>query len=223
MHPYMTEQLVRDRRATLDAEAAVDGSPGGSRPGLGPSICRRVTLTARAFARRVRGLVAGSARRRASISDPRRRARGREPPPPSAGTPVSGSNGNSTRGSNAAMAGGAGVGACRGWREGRPGAGSAEAAVPGASTNAAAWPPSARAASRTTGCLHGPGTTDLLEQFFAALAAGRARYQRDLDQFVAPAERFQWYANGVSPAVRADDQARDRASLLGYLQRRQGR
>ena len=39
MHPYMTEQLVRDRRATLDARRlAVDGSPGGSRPGLGPSM-----------------------------------------------------------------------------------------------------------------------------------------------------------------------------------------
>lgn len=109
-----------------------------------------------------------------------------------------------------------------GCQEGRPGAGSVEAAVPGASTNAAgrraleppAEPPDACTAR---------GTTDLLERFFAALAAGRVRYQRDLDQFVAPVERFQWYAIGVPPAVRADDQARDRASLLGYLQGRQAR
>jgi hypothetical protein len=62
MHPYMTEQLVRDRQATLDAEARggrlarrvetrAEALPGR----------RRVTLTARAFARRVRGLVARSA------------------------------------------------------------------------------------------------------------------------------------------------------------------
>jgi hypothetical protein len=62
MHPYMTEQLVRDRRATLDAEAR-----GGRLARRVETRARtehgrrRVTLTARAFARRVRGLVAGSA------------------------------------------------------------------------------------------------------------------------------------------------------------------
>jgi hypothetical protein len=62
MHPYMTEQLVRDRRAALDAEAR-----GGrltrrvARPARAVHGRRQVTLTARAFARRVRGLVARSA------------------------------------------------------------------------------------------------------------------------------------------------------------------
>jgi hypothetical protein len=62
MHPYMTEQLVRDRRAALDAEAR-----GGRLTRRVETRARtehgrrRVTLTARAFARRVRGLVAGSA------------------------------------------------------------------------------------------------------------------------------------------------------------------
>jgi hypothetical protein len=62
MHPYMTEQLVRDRRAALDADAR-----GGrlarraARPARAEHERRRVTLTARAFARRVRGLVARSA------------------------------------------------------------------------------------------------------------------------------------------------------------------
>jgi hypothetical protein len=62
MHPYMTDRLVRDRRAALDAEARgarlvrrvetrAEAHPGR----------RRATLTARAFARRVRGLVARSA------------------------------------------------------------------------------------------------------------------------------------------------------------------
>ena len=58
MHPYMTEQLVRDRRATLDAEEARGGRLARrvetrARTEHGR---RRVTLTARAFARRVRGL-----------------------------------------------------------------------------------------------------------------------------------------------------------------------
>jgi hypothetical protein len=62
MHPYMTEQLVRDRRAALDAEAR-----GGRlarrvvRPARADLGRRRVTLTALAFARRLRGLVAPSA------------------------------------------------------------------------------------------------------------------------------------------------------------------
>ena len=62
MHPYMTEQLVHDRRATLRAEARGGRlgrraeTPADAHPGR-----RRVRLTARAFARRVRGLVAPSA------------------------------------------------------------------------------------------------------------------------------------------------------------------
>jgi hypothetical protein len=62
MHPYMTEQLVRDRRAALDAEAR-----GGRlarrvvRPARTDLRRPRLTLTARALARRVRGLVARSA------------------------------------------------------------------------------------------------------------------------------------------------------------------
>ena len=61
-------------------------------------------------------------------------------------------------------------------------------------------------------------TTALLKGFFAALSAGRVR---DLDVFFAPAGRFMWYANGVRPGVRLNSMARDRGSLLGYLQRRQ--
>ena len=62
MHPYMTEQLVRDRQTALDAEARAGRlarraeAQAKALPGR-----RRVTLTARAFARRVRGLVARSA------------------------------------------------------------------------------------------------------------------------------------------------------------------
>jgi hypothetical protein len=62
MHPYMTEQLVRDRQTALDVEAR-DGRlarrverPAQAEPGR-----RRLTLTARALTRRVRGLVARSA------------------------------------------------------------------------------------------------------------------------------------------------------------------
>ena len=32
-----------------------------------------------------------------------------------------------------------------------------------------------------------------------------------------------WYANGVRPALRLNSSARDRGSLLGYLQRRQAK
>lgn len=63
-------------------------------------------------------------------------------------------------------------------------------------------------------------TTALLKGFFAALSAGRVR---DLDGFFAPASRFMWYANGVRPALRLNGIARDRGSLLGYLQRRQAK
>jgi hypothetical protein len=61
-------------------------------------------------------------------------------------------------------------------------------------------------------------TTALLERFFAALSTGQVR---DLDAFFAPAGRFMWYANSVRPALRLNSSARDRGSLLGYLQRRQ--
>jgi hypothetical protein len=61
-------------------------------------------------------------------------------------------------------------------------------------------------------------TTALLKGFFAALSAGRVR---DLDTFFAPASRFLWYANSVRPGVRLHGIARDRGSLLDYLQRRQ--
>jgi hypothetical protein len=63
-------------------------------------------------------------------------------------------------------------------------------------------------------------TTAPLRGFFAALSAGRVR---DLDAFFAPASRFMWYANAVRPALRMNSIARDRGSLLGYLQRRQAK
>ena len=63
-------------------------------------------------------------------------------------------------------------------------------------------------------------TAALLEGFFAALSAGRVE---DLDGFFAPASRFMWYANTVRPALRLTSNARDRGSLLGYLQRRQAK
>jgi hypothetical protein len=63
-------------------------------------------------------------------------------------------------------------------------------------------------------------TTALLKGFFAALSAGRVR---DLGAFFAPASRFMWYANGVRPGVRLNSMARDRGSLLDYLQRRQAK
>jgi hypothetical protein len=90
------------------------------------------------------------------------------------------------------------------------------ASVPGASTTTVvqqALEPvgGASACTATT-------TTALLKGFFAALSAGRVR---DLDAFFAPANRFMWYANGVRPALRLNSIARDRGSLLGYLQRRQ--
>jgi hypothetical protein len=62
MHPYMTEQLVRDRRAALDAEAhGARLVRRAERPARAEHGRRRVTATARAFAHRVRGLVARSA------------------------------------------------------------------------------------------------------------------------------------------------------------------
>jgi hypothetical protein len=63
-------------------------------------------------------------------------------------------------------------------------------------------------------------TTALLKRFFAALSAGQVR---DLDAFFAPASRFMWYANTVRPALRLNSMARERGSLLGYLQRRQAK
>jgi hypothetical protein len=63
-------------------------------------------------------------------------------------------------------------------------------------------------------------TTALFKGFFAALSAGQVR---DLDAFFAPAGRFMWYANAVRPALRLNSVARDRGSLLRYLQRRQAR
>jgi hypothetical protein len=62
MHPYMTEQLVRDRRVALDAEARGERlvRPVESRAEAHRGR-RRITLTARTFARRVHGLVARSA------------------------------------------------------------------------------------------------------------------------------------------------------------------
>jgi hypothetical protein len=62
------------------------------------------------------------------------------------------------------------------------------------------------------------GTTALVKGFFAALSQGRVE---DLARFFAPPMRFQWYANGVEPGVRLDESARDRSTLLGYLQQRQ--
>ena len=63
-------------------------------------------------------------------------------------------------------------------------------------------------------------TKTVVKRFFAAFSAGRVT---DLDEFFAPATRFKWYANSVRPARRLDDDALDRDSLLGYLQRRQAR
>ena len=63
-------------------------------------------------------------------------------------------------------------------------------------------------------------TKAVVKRFFAALSAGRIT---DLDGFFAPANRFNWYANGVPPATRLDGDARDRGSLLGYLLRRQAK
>ena len=106
------------------------------------------------------------------------------------------------------------VAGCQGDRSGERAAPS----VPGASTTtigqqvlAPMGGPSACTATKTTALLKG---------FFAALSAGRIR---DLDRFFAPAGRFMWYANGVRPALRLNSTARDRGSLLGYLQRRQAR
>jgi hypothetical protein len=90
------------------------------------------------------------------------------------------------------------------------------ASVPGASTTTVGQqaPEPVGVASACTAT----ATTALLKGFFAALSAGRVR---DLDGFFAPASRFMWYANGVRPALRLNSIARDRGSLLGYLQRRQ--
>jgi hypothetical protein len=99
----------------------------------------------------------------------------------------------------------------------RPGSGSAGPAA-GASTTAVGQPapdPVGWASVCTA-----RATTALLKRFFAALSAGRVR---DLDAYFAPANRFQWYANGVRPALRVNSTARDRTSLLGYLQRRQAK
>jgi len=62
------------------------------------------------------------------------------------------------------------------------------------------------------------GTTALVKGFLAALSQGRVE---DLERFFAPPMRFRWYANGVEPGVRLDESARDRSTLLGYLQQRQ--
>ena len=63
-------------------------------------------------------------------------------------------------------------------------------------------------------------TRAVVKGFFAALSAGRVR---DLDGFFAPATRFKWYAIGVRPGLRVNDDALDRGSLLGYLLERQAR
>lgn len=106
------------------------------------------------------------------------------------------------------------VAGCQGDRSGER---SAEA-VPGASITTVgqqALQPMGVASACTA-----KGTAAILEGFFAALSAGRVR---DLDAFFAPAGRFMWYANGVRPALRLHSLARDRGSLLGYLQRRQAK
>ena len=106
------------------------------------------------------------------------------------------------------------VAGCQGDRSGER---SAEA-VPGASITTVgqqALQPMGVASACTA-----KGTAAILEGFFAALSAGRVR---DLDAFFAPAGRFMWYANGVRPALRLHGVARDRGSLLGYLQRRQAK
>jgi hypothetical protein len=102
------------------------------------------------------------------------------------------------------------VAGCQEERSGERSAGS----VQGASTTTAgrqALEPVACTAATTTAAVKG---------FFAALSTGRVR---TLDGFFAPASRFQWYANGVAPALRLGTEARERGSLLGYLQRRQAR
>jgi hypothetical protein len=69
--------------------------------------------------------------------------------------------------------------------------------------------------SKTPGCT-AAATKAVVKGFFAAFSAGRVT---DLDEFFASATRFKWYANSVRPARRLDDDALDRNSLLGYLQR----
>jgi hypothetical protein len=63
-------------------------------------------------------------------------------------------------------------------------------------------------------------TKAVVKKLFAAFSAGPVSH---LDEFFAPATRFKWYAKSVRPARRLDDDALDRDSLLGYLQRRQAR
>lgn len=63
-------------------------------------------------------------------------------------------------------------------------------------------------------------TNDVVMGFFAALSAGRVV---SLDGFFAPATHFKWYANSVRPGLRLNDDALDRGTLLGYLQRRQAK
>jgi hypothetical protein len=106
------------------------------------------------------------------------------------------------------------VAGCQGDRSGER---SAEP-VPGASTTTVG-----RQAQESVGVASActaTATTALLKGFFAVLSAGRVL---DLDEFFAPASRFMWYANGVRPALRLHSMARDRGSLLGYLQRRQAK
>jgi hypothetical protein len=106
------------------------------------------------------------------------------------------------------------VAACQGDRSGERLA----APVPAASTTTVgqqALQPAGGASACTA-----TATTALLKGFFAAFSAGQVR---DLDAFFAPASRFRWYANTVGPALRLNSMARDRGSLLSYLQRRQAK
>jgi hypothetical protein len=96
----------------------------------------------------------------------------------------------------------------------RPGAGS----VSGVSTTTAG-----QEALEPMGAAQGctaAATRAVVKGFFAALSAGRVR---DLDGFFAPTSRFKWYAVGVRPGLRENDDALDRGGLLGYLLGRQAR
>jgi hypothetical protein len=64
------------------------------------------------------------------------------------------------------------------------------------------------------------GATALVKRFYSALSRGRVG---DLAPFFAPPARFQWYSNGVRPGVRVNQSARDRGTLLAYLQQRQAK
>jgi hypothetical protein len=90
--------------------------------------------------------------------------------------------------------------------------------VPGAQITTAGQP-TPDPVGEAPGC-SAAATKAVVKGFFAALSAGRVT---GLDEFFAPASRFKWYANGVQPARRLTSDARDRSTLLGYLQRRQAK